>query len=407
MSEKYCFNLSDNKIVKILSEIYFFFMLGAFWSKRLIGATKWTLKYKFIMSFWKDTVDFFDEKLVYLLIIFIVLRAIIVKISMKKLITFTTLIVFAELARLKSGDTYILVIFLLIVAANEIDGKRIISFFTILNILLFTITIVGALSGILENQIEVGRNREYLGFNWTTTSVMLFTYFIFYYIVLKKGNITVLSFSIISLINIWLFIKTNTRFAFLISMSVLFVFFVISEFLKYLIDKKGLKVFLIFLPWLLFSFILVISIKYNENSMVMSQINSILSNRLQQCKTAFLNYDILPFGQPINWVMTMDATKDLQANYVDTAYLQFLLCYGYITIIMLLALCSYLLYRVYNKKIYSLVFVFAAILVFGLTERQLFWIEYDSFLLLLFANLDNLCDDLEKKFLYKVKREII
>ena len=63
--------------------------------------------------------------------------------------------------------------------------------------------------------------------------------------------------------------------------------------------------------------------------------------------------------------------------------------------------------KVYNKKIYSLVFVFAAILVFGLTERQLFWIEYDSFLLLLFANLDNLCYDLEKKFLYKVKREII
>ena len=219
---------------------------------------------------------------------------------------------------------------------------------------------------------------------------------------LKKGELNILEIVTFFSVIMWLFIKTNTRFAFLISMAVLLFFIVFRGKLNNPVNNsESMHKVLLIMPWALFLIVFFASIKYNSSNLVIYKINSLLSNRLQQCKTALSTYEMLPFGQKVKWIFTTEGTNEIMANYVDTAYLQFLICYGYISIIVLLAFCSYLLHRAFERKIYSLMYVFSAILFFGLTERQLFWIEYNSFMLLMFSDLDALAAPLKNKRIYK------
>lgn len=382
-------------IVKWISEIVFLTLFGMFLCRRLLGETLWIYKYSAVGSFWKFSIYFFDEWLVYLLLVFIIARMIILYDKIYENIFILVSIAIAKISQLSSEDNYILVIILFIIAARGINAKKILCFSAIFNILVCIVTVTGSLVGIIDNYIQLGRDREYLGFTWTTTSVMLFSYFVFVYIVIKSGKLNILEFLIITMINIWFYCRTNTRFAFLIVFVTVAMFFVFQHFYQVRIWLNNYKVFFVILPWLFFAFIFTISICYSDKNYMLVKLNGLLSNRLQQCKLAFSQYGISAFGRPVTWVLSDQTTEKVPANYVDTAYLQVLIYYGVAAVMILLIFSSILIYRAFESKKYSLAVCFVFILLFGLTERQLFWIEFDSLLILSLSDMRGL--DLNKK----------
>ena len=388
-------NSYDNKQIKIIlliADILFFFTLALVLFARHLNATLWPSTYGFAEKIRDHLWLFYDTNLVPILIFCAVIKLIYSKSIVRGFFFVFMYIVGVNIKNTHDTYQYILIAVLFIIAASMIDSKKILLLYIVVDSFVLILTIGATFLGKLENVIELGRNREFLGFGWTTTPVMLFCYVTFALLVIKKGNIGLIEYIILNVINVWFLLLTDTRFAFLIVFFALFCIYFLTEKIKKIFEYKIIKYLLVLFPWLAFGFIYAISIVYNENNTFLFKLNNILSNRLRQCKYAINKYGLLPYGQKISWITTTKGTAESPATYVDSAYLQFMLKYGWIFTLILLFLFSCLIYKAYNEKLYYFIVVLIFILAFGLTEQQPFVLEYDMFLLFVFSNIEGLKD---------------
>lgn len=380
-------NEKANKIVKMVREILFFFCLGVFLIQRLFTrVTYWKLAYGSFAKFDEIIHNLYFTYTVPLLLVSIVIMFLTTKPDIRRILGFTGLIILGRIVSDVGEDIYFNVGMMLVVAAYGINAKKILIFIISLNIPLLLMTVVASQMGKIENLIDPGRNREYLGYTWTTTPVMIFTYAVFAYMVLRKGKISIPEYLILNAVNAWFFLKTNTRFAFLLVFLCLTFFFVYRVFYdinrRYGFERNTLIV----LPWLFFGMIYTVTAEYDPDNKILSVINRVLSNRLKQCQYSLGKFGIRAFGQPISWVTYGNATSDNPADYVDSAYLQIFLKYGWVALLALLFISSYIIYRAYKTDRCYLALVYAFIILFGLFEQQLFWFEYDALILIAFAD---------------------
>lgn len=387
MSDTEIVSSSSNKALLLIREVLFFSSLGFFLFKRLFcDVTLWNGQ----NPFWGEVdqqVDQICESYVPFILIACIVFAFFTTVpKLTRLLACAALIAIGKLVAVANEDSYFFVMTLLIVAAVGISAKKILTFTIGLNIPFLLYTVISSQIGRIENRIDPGRHREYLGYNWTTTPVMIFTYAVFAYLVLRKGKITIWEYLFLNAANFWFFYKTNTRFAFLIIFLLLTFLMVYRAIRDHVIQHSLYRNLFVVIPELCFIFVYGITMLYDPNSGIMLKLDSILSHRLRQCQYSIGKYGLLPFGQPITWVTIGQSTPDNPATYVDTAYLQTLLKFGYVTLIALLLLSSYILYRSFKEKKYALAIVFGCVLVFGLFEQQPFWAEYDVILLLAFAD---------------------
>ena len=315
-------------------------------------------------------------------ITYILFLCLLLKLRSIKLYTipFAIILLIGNISEKYSGSDYVYIMLFLIVAAIDIKMEYIVYYNIIVKSFILFLTIFLSLNGIIENKIELGRNREYLGFDWTTTPFMHYCYILFMFLSIKKKKINLKEYIIFNIINIWFFIRTNTKMAFLITFLVLLFFFVFGNDLKKITEQKFIKKIVFIMPWICFIFIYIISVKYNEDNSIYYELNKFLSNRLVFCKRAFTEYGFTLFGQPINFI-----TSGYNANYVDAAYLQYSLKYGLIPFAVLMVLLEYLIYRCYKNKKYNIIWIIFFICIFALSEQQLFRWYYNGLFLLCFA----------------------
>lgn len=387
------FTTSRYNPVEIIRDILFFFCLGVFLIQTNLV----------LVSLWRNTYGWFDEVasgIEYLyfnviqiaLIVCIVITFFITKPNLTRIVIFLSLIVIGRTVALVQNYVYFYQGILLIVAAYRISAKKILAFFLSVNVPLLFITVFMSRIGCLENRIELGRNREFLGYTWTTTPVMIFAYAVFAYLVLRRGKVNIIEFLLINILNYWFFVKTNTKFTFLI-IFLITLFFALMELFRGKRITNLERNLLMMAPWLCFVLVYLVSVAFNPQYEIMLRLNRLLSNRLRQCEYSLRIYDILPFGQPIVWVNTSNATVDNPATYVDTAYLQTLLKYGWLAVVVLLIISSYIVYRAYKEHRYYIALTFAFIIIFGLFEQQMLYFHFDIILMLAFANWNDLLPD--------------
>ena len=307
--------------------------------------------------------------------------------SVARILVFVTIVVIGRIVFGVQEYIYFYNAMLLIVAAYGVRAKRLLLFAMSLSGTLVFVTVVASKIGIIGNVISEGsRHREYLGYNWTTTPVMAFSYAAFIYIILRRCKLTKIEYLVINAVNLYLFMMTNTKFAFLIMILITTLCLVYSNIIGSNKMPRLNVNLAVLLPWLFTVLIYIVSYLYDPRIKIMRRLNILLSKRLSQTRYSMSIYDIKPFGNPIVWVTTGNATRNNPATYVDTAYLQTLLKYGWVPLVMLLMLSSWLILRAYLERRYYIAVVFVFILVFGLFEQQLFWYEYDIILLLSFAD---------------------
>ena len=88
--------------------------------------------------------------------------------KLSRIIAFAVLVVTGKMVSIANEDMHMYIMMLLIVAAFGISAKKIFIFTIGLNIPPLIATIVASQRGVIENRIDPGRNREYLGYNWTS-----------------------------------------------------------------------------------------------------------------------------------------------------------------------------------------------------------------------------------------------
>ena len=379
---------SNNDKLSIVRELLYFYCLGIFILERCyVNVTLWASDYPVLEPVNEFITNQFAHYISIILIVCIIFTFFTTRPSVIRILVFAAIIVIGRMGTDVQKYVYFYNAMLLIVAAYGVRAKRLLLFAMSLSGTLVFVTVVASKIGIIGNVISEGsRHREYLGYNWTTTPVMAFSYAAFIYIILRRCKLTKIEYLVINAVNLYLFMMTNTKFAFLIMILITTLCLVYSNIIGSN-EMPRLNVnSAVLLPWLFTVLIYIVSYLYDPRIKIMKRLNILLSKRLSQTRYSMSVYDIKPFGNPIVWVTTGDATRNNPATYVDAAYLQTLLKYGWVPLVLLLLLSSWLIYRAYRERRYYIAVVFIFILVFGLFEQQLFWYEYDIILFLSFAD---------------------
>lgn len=290
----------------------------------------------------------------------------------------------------------ILYIVLFILAAYNVRSEWIIKFnFCIKTFMLF-MTVALAKGGVLLNHIFVNRgaDRQGLGFAWTTYAPIMYFFIVLEYIYLRKGKMKLIEYLILEGINIWFYIMTDTTMTFALSTLAIVLFAISSNSEATVRFTLRLKGIIISSPFIIAVFSIFIHAAYKEKSTFWVNLNEFLHNRLKLGFNGIREYGITLWGQSIKWIGNgLYDRPDAKYNYVDCAYLQLLLQYGLVILVVVLALYSLILYKAYKAKEYGLIWIIVFSLLLCITEPRLMVLVFNPFPMLAFGRLDGCAGD--------------
>lgn len=291
----------------------------------------------------------------------------------KRAVLYVIILVVFCISGINIGHKFFVLTAIAILSAMGIGTKNVAKItMMVQGTMLFGIIVLSQV-GVIQDYVFEDRNRHSMGFSWATTAPILFFYFSLAYMYVRENKFKWFEAIALEMISIYLYIMTDTRMTFALS-TLSILFFGVQTFWK-----KPWR-FLSRFKWLyaavpvLFATISVVATKiYNPLSEKWVKINKILTGRLQLGQYALNDYKITLFGQDIEWrgYGILNGGRAEQYNYVDCSYIQILLSYG--ILVLLVVLFIYTLGIVMATRIndYCLVFIILFALVHGLTEPHL------------------------------------
>lgn len=134
---------------------------------------------------------------------------------------------------------------------------------------------------------------------------------------------------------------------------------------------------------------LLLIIKYNSAIGWMSALDTALNNRLSLGKESVSRYGFRLLGRIIPWVgngLTRSGTINAGSYlYVDNMYMNYLQYYGIIASILLFLVIMFAMYRCYRMKDDVLLMLFAVYAVHGIIDDLILHLNYNPFLIAIFA----------------------
>ena len=293
-----------------------------------------------------------------------------------------------------NGSTLLIVTFLILMAAYELDGRRVILMSCVITGVFLFFTAAFSEIGITENylfDVEFERPRYGLGFSWATIGPTLLFFFSLQYIYLRKEYFRIWEAVIIEAVNVYMYLRTDTNLPFLL-LSAFLVFFVVQGLFKnHWRALRHLKWLYYVLPVLIcgLTVALYILINYRSEGWInlWYEINDVLNNRLIYGRKAVMDYGWTLFGQQIEWVGSTITGQTGVYNYVDCSYIRILLDQGIVFLIAVLAVYTRMMVRAVKAGDFWLVFIVIIVLIHSFTEPRLMDLTFNVIPLLAFLGL--------------------
>jgi cbb3-type cytochrome oxidase subunit 3 len=318
-------------------------------------------------------------------------RQIIGEVSLLALVTVVTL---------TSGAHYLLPTVMLVLAARQVSFRRIMQVYLAVVGSILLLAFIAAEIGLIKNITFVTDDgvRQSFGVVYTTD----FAAHIFYicaaylYLQARRFRLVMLIPALLGLVVIYQFTKTMTD---TIALVVL-----ISGYLVYVYRRKN-QHFKWLRPLLRYSFLtlpiasgLMIGLSniFNYQDKLLATLNDALSTRLALGQNALLAYGVKLFGQspiPINgWggdrVNTFTNGVGLTTYFfIDSSFLNMLISYGLLFTVVVLVGITWFLYQRTQQNDYLLPVIMMAIAISSMFDQHFLEVTYNSFILMLFAEL--------------------
>lgn len=285
------------------------------------------------------------------------------------------------------SDLIYIVIFMLYCSKSK--PEDVIKIYYISAFMGIVLVIVAWFVGVIPSEVRGGR--AYLGFYFTTFGPNLFLHTVLAYIASRKNRIKLSRWILIEIVNVWFYKMTDTLAVFIIINIgiILYYVFNIEKVKQILFEGKVFKHILALFPFASAAITILAQYLYIEhyNEPMYVAANVALSNRPYFGKIAIETYGISLFGQPITWLTGTDGTtvSGMDYFYVDSSYIQVLVRYG---IIMLIVLCAAMMvvqcYSILTRNTYMCLgcslFLFHCI-----TDPQLLSFRYNPFIIVSIA----------------------
>ncbi|EQM53776.1 polysaccharide biosynthesis protein [Lactiplantibacillus plantarum EGD-AQ4] len=318
-------------------------------------------------------------------------RQIIGEVSLLALVTVVTL---------TSGAHYLLPTVMLVLAARQVSFRRIMQVYLAVVGGILLLAFIAAEIGLIKNITFVTDDgvRQSFGVVYTTD----FAAHIFYlcaaylYLQARRFRLVMLIPALLGLVVVYQFTKTMTD---TIALVVL-----ISGYLVYVYRRKHRHVKWL-RPLLRYSFLtlpiasgLMIGLSniFNYQDKLLATLNDALSTRLALGQNALLAYGVKLFGQspiPINgWggdrgQTVASGVGDATYFFIDSSFLNMLISYGLLFTVIVIAGITWFLYQRTRHNDYLLPVIMMAIAISSMFDQHFLEVTYNSFILMLFAEL--------------------
>ena len=265
---------------------------------------------------------------------------------------------------------------LFIVASRGMDYKKSTKWTAIAHFAALVIVIGSSCLNLLDN-IVFGDNRESLGFTYTSAPMNFFFYAVILWLAARGKKISYLEVIGLALAGYWLYTRTVTQNAFILTAVILGVTLLIKLFPKLAAWHKAYGWIAIVIPLLAAGFVIIVSCWYNPSVSWMNTLDQLVHSRLSLGHDGIEKYGIPLFGQYVDWI---GATRTHIAayNYVDSSFVQTLINNGWVFFILMMAGLVRFGKAIADHRDSRLLLVFCAVMIHGTFDPQLIWIMFNS-----------------------------
>ena len=291
-----------------------------------------------------------------------------------------------------TGANEFVYLFLFLICANQVSSIKIMEFSLAVRGICIAAVVLSSQVGMIEDHMfDVhDRSRHGLGFKYTTYSAILYSFVILIYIYLRREQMMLLEYVLLSAFGYYLFRMTDSRMAFLVSNLAMLFFYLLGRlpggFRRFLLRLRHLY---LLVPFIFAGISVYASYAYSDTSGFWVRINEILSKRLELQSAAVKKYNWTAFGQKIEWVGHFSHGKSgKEYNFIDNSFVHVGLENGLLYLFLVLVLYSILIYRAYRLRDLYLIWTVLFVLLLSLTEPRLIELTYNPFPLLFFSRLE-------------------
>lgn len=278
-------------------------------------------------------------------------------------------------------------LFLLIINMSTIDFEKMLIVWFKTIFLLMLLIAFSYYFKIIGEPIRVvrrisGNVRYGLGYIYPSFQANYLFYLSIIYIYIRKIKIKYFEILTLFLINLIVYIYTDTKSAFLycVLLLCLTIFVKIKGNVKY---NSFINKYIIFITG---TGVIFLSYLYNVNISILAELNRIVTGRIGLAHNALEQFGIKLFGQKIEWttetIINFNTISSVVYNYVDSSFLNILINYGLIFLLFIVFGYYYVSRLSITKNIFytNLLLVIALHAMF---DPQLMLINYNPTILLL------------------------
>lgn len=325
-----------------------------------------------------------------------------------QLIKYGAGILLSLISYLATGEKQLIFLMLFLMAIVNIRFDKVLKTYLWANGTGMLLVLLSCKIGLIPDRLySSSRHRHSLGFGYPTTASNYWLYFMLAYLAYRKERLTLAEGLILEGINYYFFMMTDTRNAFAVSTLALLTAYGLKLW-KGKCGKQFLVFFIQHITLLGTMGIVTLTFLWNQQLAVIMSLNDLLSNRLRFSYEGLQNYGICLFGQRIEWV---GGTRDFnivykEYNYVDSSYLQILLTYGIVVLLLLIIAYGLLGREIVRAQDWYMGITLVMGALHSIFDPQFLWMQYNVFLLALgYLMISNQTE--RKQYLFQKWKEII
>lgn len=284
----------------------------------------------------------------------------------------------------------------LLVGAHNIDGKKLVRYYFWISVIICSLTFLCGLTGQIENLVyhrADGTMRIAFGFNYPTDFCSHIFFLVVCWLWQKEEKTTFPEIGGIAALSVFTYLACNARTT-AATLMLLAVWMLIVKWRAKKNDgsyrmTKPLQICCFFAPLISACFMTASSVLYSENNSFFVLMDKITNCRLSLGHEGFLRYDLTPFGQPV--AMNGNGGTTIPPRdyfFLDCSYVNILLRYGAVTLLLALCILFYLTLNEKHKGSFVRVGLIGVVALQCVIEQHLMEIGHAPLLLLLLT-----CDD--------------
>lgn len=300
------------------------------------------------------------------------------------------------IARRYSGVDALLETGFLIAGANDIDYRKILKVYLIVEIPTTICTMIAGYTGVITDLVyhRGEQVRMSFGFVYPTDFAAGIIFMVTAWGVLRQVRCTWIEIGLM-IISVVLFEKYCDVRNSEIVMMILIICVVYLKIRNKLAAKKGkeytpsllLKILCLVAPYGLVGFMILVSRFYRPDIEWMAKLNTLFSTRLSLGKEVFDRYDIQIWGQDIP-MRGNGGSTEVVADYffIDSSYVNILMRLGLVAFILVMLIISIIMIKSLNHP--YMLMAMAIVCIHSVMEHHMFEVYYDVFLMLPLAKFD-------------------